>query len=356
MGKLDLSAENPMSSKIMNIVLILPGDGISGGVRATVIVGNYLLNRGHAVRILYRRSPITIKKIVNYVNLLNKKKWLADFKGKTDSFKDITKCYFNESEIIIGVGMWVSKQLARLSSLSNPKLQYIHGATPWDIKLMVEALKLSIPKVVVASFLKPIVESFGGGEVLAIIPNGIDRDQYFPSVDNAKRDGIGTIYSSHPAKDPETILRVLEKISKLRPDITIRVFSTEKRPKQIPKSSYFRLPSIETAREIYSKSLVWIVASKSEGFSMPILEAMACGSVVVSTDCGGPRDIIKNGENGFLVPVGDVEGIAKKISELLENPSLLKYMQTHGKETAERFTWKSSIDALENALAGLQKT
>lgn len=340
----------------MDIVFILPGDGISGGVRATVIVGNYLLNRGHAVRILYRRSPMTVKKIWNNLNLINKKKWLEDFKGKTDSFKDITECYFGKNEIIIGVGMWVSKQLARLSSLSNPKLQYIHGATPWDIKLMEEALKLSIPKVVVASFLKPIVESFGGGEVLAIIPNGIDRDQYFPSVDEAKRDGIGTIYSSHSSKDPKTILRVLEKISKLRPDIPIRVFGTERRPKQISKSSYFRLPSIETARKIYSKSLVWIVASKSEGFSMPILEAMSCGSVVVSTNCGGPKDIIKSGENGFLVPVGDVEGIAKKISDLLENPSLLKYMQACGKETVERFTWESSIGVLENVLAGLQKT
>ena len=340
----------------MNIVFILPGIGISGGVRVTVIMANLLLKRGHSVRILYFKNPNIIHRMRNAWNSLYANSWIKEFNGEASSFKKITDCRFDRNEIIIGVGMWVSKQLARLHSLPNPKLQYIHGATPWDLKLMEEALKLPLPKVVVASYLKPIIESFGGGEVLAIIPNGIDREQYFPSVNETKRDGIGTIYASHPAKDPETILGVLEKISKLRPDIPIRVFGTERQPKQISKSSYYRLPSIETAREIYSKSLVWILASISEGFPAPPLEAMACGSVVVATDCGGPRDIIKSGENGFLVSVGDVEDIVKKVSDLLGNPSLLKYMQERGKETAERFTWESSIDTLENVLSGLQKT
>lgn len=107
------------------------------------------------------------------------------------------------------------------------------------------------------------------------------------------------------------------------------------------------------AREIYSKSKVWIVASRSEGFSLPILEAMACGCAVVATDCGGPRDIINDGKNGFLVEVGNVEQIVNRVLLLLGDNSLRKAICWEAERTVTEFSWEKSVDKLEHVLRNL---
>ena len=66
-----------------------------------------------------------------------------------------------------------------------------------------------------------------------------------------------------------------------------------------------------------AKSSVFVLSSNQEGFSTVIVEAMACGLPVVSTDCeSGPSEIIKNGENGFLVKVADYAEMSHKIIKL----------------------------------------
>ncbi|MFZ0300338.1 MAG: glycosyltransferase family 4 protein [Candidatus Sulfotelmatobacter sp.] len=242
-------------------------------------------------------------------------------------------------------------QLGVLDSLPNPKVQYLHGSTPLSPQRVDKALSLPFPKIVVASYLKDLVESRGRSEdVLAVIHNGVDPGDYFASVPQSKRDGIGTIFASDEVKDPKTILQVLDRLARVRPEVPLRVFSTECRPKQILASNYLRHPTLEQAREIYSRSLVWIVASRSEGFSMPVLEAMACGCGVVATDCGGPKDIIEDGVNGFLVPTGDVDAIVSRAQLLLTDTGLRNRMQLQAQETVKRFTWEKCVSELESAL------
>lgn len=64
---------------------------------------------------------------------------------------------------------------------------------------------------------------------------------------------------------------------------------------------------------------VGVIASETEGFSNAILEYMACGIPVVATDAGGNPELVKDGENGYLVQVGDVAKLAERIGELVKN-------------------------------------
>lgn len=67
---------------------------------------------------------------------------------------------------------------------------------------------------------------------------------------------------------------------------------------------------------------VYVSSSRYEGFSNAILEAMALGSTVVATDCpGATREMIADGQTGFLVPVGDSDGLAKGILKALAVPA-----------------------------------
>ena len=84
-------------------------------------------------------------------------------------------------------------------------------------------------------------------------------------------------------------------------------------------------------RSIY----ILVLASESEGLPRVIIEAMAAGKPVVATRCGGPEELVINGSNGYLVPINDANAIAKKLSYLLDHPSLALKMGQKGRENIE---------------------
>ena len=76
------------------------------------------------------------------------------------------------------------------------------------------------------------------------------------------------------------------------------------------------------ALEVVSLMDILVHPSRSEGFPRAVLEALALGKAVVASRVGGLREIMVDGENGFLVDPGDVQGLAQKISRLLRNKPL----------------------------------
>ena len=86
------------------------------------------------------------------------------------------------------------------------------------------------------------------------------------------------------------------------------------------------------------ESSIFALSSKIEGFGLVILEAMECGLPVVACDCRhGPREIITDGHNGYLVPVGDAKTFAERLCTLIENQPLRRQMGKHAKETVQHY-------------------
>ena len=96
---------------------------------------------------------------------------------------------------------------------------------------------------------------------------------------------------------------------------------------------------IEDIWHEYASSSVLIMSSHYEGFPMVMIEAMACGLPVVSFDfkCG-PRDIIKHGENGMIVPDGDIAGLADAIMELMRDNVLRKQMSENARKVVDTYS------------------
>ena len=96
----------------------------------------------------------------------------------------------------------------------------------------------------------------------------------------------------------------------------------------------------------------FVLSSDYEGMPNALLEAMALGVPCISTDCpcGGPREIITDGENGFLVPVNDAVSLAEKLLELINNEELKNKFSEEARESAEKFKPDKIFNEWENVL------
>lgn len=101
--------------------------------------------------------------------------------------------------------------------------------------------------------------------------------------------------------------------------------------------------------DLYAACDIAVLSSHSESFGLAVIEGMAAAKPVVSTACGGPNDIVVDGETGFLVPVDDAEAMAKAIEKLIEDPDLARRMGEAGRRRVEeRYSVKAFCDAYED--------
>ncbi len=93
--------------------------------------------------------------------------------------------------------------------------------------------------------------------------------------------------------------------------------------RELELEDYVSLPGfVDNPYAYMAKADVFVLSSKKEGFANVLVEAMACGTTIVSTNCpSGPSEILDGGRYGKLVPVGNIEKLAEAISEALSNPS-----------------------------------
>lgn len=107
--------------------------------------------------------------------------------------------------------------------------------------------------------------------------------------------------------------------------------------------SFCKKPDGEQLKKLYQDALCFALSSDEEGFGMVIVEAMACGIPAVSTRCGGPDGIISDGEDGYLVEVGDAAALADRLSLLCSDPSLNRQMGMKAREAVvDRFSEKAA--------------
>jgi glycosyltransferase involved in cell wall biosynthesis len=96
-------------------------------------------------------------------------------------------------------------------------------------------------------------------------------------------------------------------------------------------------PTADIQKE-YVNSSIFVFSSRFEGFGMVLVEAMACGLPVVSFDCPcGPKDIVKDGEDGILVENGNIELLATSLSKMMRDEALRQAMSQAALKNVQRF-------------------
>lgn len=103
----------------------------------------------------------------------------------------------------------------------------------------------------------------------------------------------------------------------------------------------------EDVGDILSALDVFVLSSYLEGLGTSVLDAMAYGIPVVATRAGGIPEMVCDGGNGFLVPVGDASRLGDRICEVLIDSSLRRHMGERARCTAERFDIRETIRRTE---------
>jgi len=99
--------------------------------------------------------------------------------------------------------------------------------------------------------------------------------------------------------------------------------------------------------EVMSTFDVFVLPSLNEGMGRVLVEAMALGKPIVASDIGGIPNLVVNGENGYLVPVGDVETLAVKIITLLDDPGKREKMGNAGQRYADKYSLEEMMKKIE---------
>ncbi len=139
---------------------------------------------------------------------------------------------------------------------------------------------------------------------------------------------IVTAGSLIPVKDHRTLLAAFAEVVRARP---ARLIILGQGPDRHQLEAFARASGIAKKVDFVgfqanpyawmAKAQVFALSSRREGLPGALIEAMACGTPVVSTDCpSGPREILENGRLGRLVPVGDPQALARGILDALEHP------------------------------------
>ena len=141
------------------------------------------------------------------------------------------------------------------------------------------------------------------------------------------------------------LVRAFLKVHEKHPDYILRIYGPDSfdGTKEIlekliednnAKDFIFLMGASNELEKEIPKGEVYAYSSDYEGMPKSLLEAMAMGMPVVSTDCpcGGPKAVINDGENGFLIPVGDEDALSDRINRLIEDKDLAKRFGDKAKE------------------------
>jgi len=184
-------------------------------------------------------------------------------------------------------------------------------------------------------------------EKIEIIPSGIDVKK-IDSI-KAKKEKNRIIYVGRlvPQKNVDMLIRAFSTLEAESEMVILGDGSEYQKLKKMADSSKIkflgRLGSYEdTIREI-KKSSILVLPSRRENFGIVPLEAMRCGTAVISTNTEGPRDYIRSGENGFLTGIGGEKELVEKIDLLLNDKKMLERIKRNGRKTAEEYDWDMII-------------
>lgn len=373
----------------MKILYITPSLAPEWGGPTTVVTGltEALVERGVEVSIFTTAKRGEKEKIIrpNGVDVrIFTHRFLSRFwRSYSPSINEMLKKEVEKCDIVHIHELWHYPHYAAYKAAKRTKKPYLitpHGALePWALNYKSPKKKIYmrlIQKQMLdeASALHAITEAeiehihrFGLKNLITVIPNGINPEEFqilppkeefeehYKELKNKKV--ILFLSRIHPKKGLDILARASGKIVKNRDDIRLVIIGPDSEGYKAEVIEMFESMGILnktiftgmlTGREkltALSRADVFVLPSYSEGFSMAILEAMACGiPIIITNKCNFPE--VKEAGTGIIIEP-DAEQLTDSLEKLLDDEDISKQMGKKGKKLImERYTWNKIAERM----------
>ena len=353
----------------MRITFVSPSLNMGGGTRVLALHARYLMDLGHDVLVVcakpHRRSIRERLRLLldEGVSSLKSTPQFSHFEGVSVPVEIARSDYVAPSEVpdadvVIATWWETAEWIADFPAAKGAKVYFIQGyeTFPGQPADRVRATwRLPFEKITISTFLQEIGEHEFNQHGMYLVPNAVDHLQFTaPPRHKQNRPTIGYVYSGSSVKGPDVILAAVEELRESFPDLRIVSFGSSEPSAEfpLPSESEFSLrPPQSKLKHLYAQCDAWLCGSRSEGFALPVLEAMACRTIPVTTRVGGPPDYIDNGKDGFLVDIEDAHGLAEKAADVLRmDDEAWRTISDAAFQKASMYDWSKSSKLFEAAL------
>jgi glycosyltransferase involved in cell wall biosynthesis len=207
------------------------------------------------------------------------------------------------------------------------------------------------PKLCVASWLLDVAREMGVPEGQAVhVPLGIDHEKYrvLPPFD-VRPLHVAMLYNTQPAKGARYGIDAIREVKRRIPEMRSVVFGVFEMQHALPPDTEYLLdpPQDVLVERVYNRARVFICSSVQEGFGLCSVEAMACGSALVTSATGGSDDFAVHQVTALVSEPKDVAAMADNVELLLRDDARRVALAQRGIAEAAKFNWDESARVLE---------
>lgn len=176
------------------------------------------------------------------------------------------------------------------------------------------------------------------GREAAVFPNALNTNVFYPKRTQPQHKYMLIVGSEQAAfKGIADLKQVYSRVRQCGYEVELRWITPQ--PPLEPAGEVYINPPQEMIGELYREAFVYVCGSYYETFPLPPLEAMACGTPVVTTDNLGGREYCRDGVNCLKSAPGDVDGLSSHVIRLLDDADLYHRLQQAGYQTAAAYQW-----------------
>ncbi|CAA9376712.1 MAG: Glycosyl transferase, group 1 family protein, partial [uncultured Phycisphaerae bacterium] len=318
----------------MRITMFVGRADLSGGQRVIHIYAQKLQERGHEVLVIARppRRP-TLRERLRW-KLLKKPlpaaaRPSASYFDAAEHPRDYTFRYLDEyrpataadvpdADVVVATWWETAEWVKTFPASKGAKAYFIqHYEAFAGGEARVDATwRLPMHKICVAQWLVDIAHKRFSDLSAELVANAVDLEQ-FTAGPRGKQPvpTVGVMYSPIPFKGCDVSLKAYEIARRQVPELKLIAFGAidPQASLPLPDGAEFRFqPPQDELRDYYGRCDAWLFGSRSEGFGLPLLEAMACRTPVIATPAGAAPELVARG-GGVLVLMEDPEAMAEAI-------------------------------------------
>lgn len=343
----------------MNICFVLPvfTRQPQGGYKMVFEYANRFVKKGHNVDIIFiNEDALKQYKIPRLIrtmgaSLLTKiePRWFELDKTikKVSGLGKKIELFTKKMDVCIATSV-DTVEYVQMNFKHCKKVIFIQGYETWicDERTVHNSYKLGWKNIVISDWLRQIVDKESGYPSV-LIRNPLDLDIYRICLQNDQRrkHSISILYHNNKMKGLSYAIEALYKLKERYTDLEVEMFGIIDRPREYPQwIHYTKGATQQQTVEIYNKTQVFLCATIHEGYGLTGLEAMACGTVLVSTDYQGVHEYAMNGYNALLSPVKDVQALVDNVCKVFDDDKLRDKLVQNGLEHVRDFSWDNAVE------------